>query len=310
MIVSKNRIRRWRNSYHEFLHTNELMRYRWPVLSEENDDDFKDFCDLFTFYLCTSCSPKTRAWHPSEFDWEWPHHNARLLRLLLPHRAKDPFEGLMAAYAAYCEADDKNFLEETFAEAFIHGHPGLDRTSNLFQTTQVLASHQSDTFICHGIERLEAYNNDPAAQYPPIDSMKKQTIAENGKSYAIETDRLPLINCASSHSIIDPWDYCKGIIPLPVFQQLGGQILLAPDREHFYAESAIPINEWCFVYFRQARRRKGLKFDVDLLRQKITELRSSELRIIEFETLWAFLRALTLLQQKFEMAELMDFSEA
>lgn len=282
------------------------MSFRWPLLSEENDDDFKDFCTLFTFYLCAFCPSKIQYAHPSQDDWVGRHHNAELLRLLLPHRNKNMFEGLMAAYAAYREADSKTFLAEVFATAYIQGHPGVDRTSNIFRAAQFFATHQSDTFICHGIENLEKFDDDPAAQFPPVGSMQDLSIAQDCVSYAIETDRLPLINCASSHAIVNSWDYCRGLIPKPVFQELGGKVLLAPDRDHFYAESEIPIDEWCFIYFRKAQRKKGLLFDIDLMRKKITEMRASDIRIIEFETLQAFLKLLALLQQKFEMAELFD----
>ena len=55
----------------------------------------------------------------------------------------------MAAFAAYSDADDKIFLEEAFAEAFIEGHPNVDQNSNLFRAVQFFSTHQSDTFICH-----------------------------------------------------------------------------------------------------------------------------------------------------------------
>ena len=306
----KSRLKKWVKSnikaYKHFLHYNELMSFYWPVLSENNDDNFKDFCNLFTFYLCAYCPSNIQQSHPTKADWFGGHHNAKLIRLLLLDRDnKNLFEGIMAAFAAYKESDNKTFLEEVIARAFIEGHPGVNRTSKLFRTVQFFATHQSDTFICHGIESLEKFSDDPVARFPPVDSMQDKSISQNGLFYAIETDRLPLINCASTHSLKNPWDYCKGVIPKSIFRNLKGKILLAPDRDHFYAESDISIDDWCFVYFRKARR-KGVDFDINLMRQKISEIRSSKIRIIEFETLQAFLRLLALLQQKFEMFELMN----
>jgi len=88
--------------------------------------------------------------------------------------------------------------------------------------------------------------------------------------------------------------------------KLGGKILLAPDREHFYAESNIAIDQWCFIYFRKARRKKGLSFDIRLMREQIASLRASNIPVLEFETLQAFLRTLSLLQQKLELSKLIE----
>ena len=298
----KRYLRRYRN----FLHTNELMSFRWPSLSEENDDCFKDFCNLFTFYLCTMCYPRLKECHPQRDDWVDCHHNAELLRRLSKTSELNLFEGLMAAYTAYTQIDDKTFLEDTFAKALSQGHPELDRTSGLFRAAQTIYEHQSETFICHGIEYLEAFKDNPTSIFPPYDSLHEKSLSKNRISYAIDTDRLPLIYCASDHGKVNSWDYCRGIIPKSKFMKLGGKILLAPDREHFYAESNIAIDQWCFIYFRKARRKKGLGFDIHLMREQIASLRANNIPVIEFETLQAFLRTLSLLQQKLEIQDLMD----
>lgn len=305
-VLFKEWFKSYIDAYRYFRKNNELMSFSWPILSENNDDNFKNFCNLFSFYLCSHCPSKIQHTHPAQGDWVGRHHHAKLIRLLLPHREKNIFKGIMAAFAAYSDADEKIFLEEAFAKAFIEGHPNVDQRSNLFRAVQFFTTHQSDTFICHGIESLEKFSDDPKTRFPPIGSMRDRSISQNCESYAIETDRLPLINCLSSHRNNSSWEYFRGLIPKTVFENLNGKVLLAPDRDHFYAESEISINEWCFVYFRKAQRRKTLNFDIDLMREKILDIRDSEIRIIEFETLQAFLHLLTLLQQKFEMAELMN----
>ena len=293
------------SKYHKLLES-ELMSFRWPSLSYENDDSFRDFCNLFTYYLCTECC-KEIVNHPKRADWRYGHHHGLLLRQLLKHKEKDPFEGLMSAYGVYLEAEDKTFLEEAFARAFTNGHSNFDRSSSLFQAARICYAHSSETFISHGIEELNTFSGDPSANFPPQGSMHLISISRNRRSYAIDTDRLPFIYCATSHrGHHNPWVYCRGLIPKSRFQELGGKILFAPDREHFYAESSIPIKHWCFVYSRKARTKERLKFDIEEMREKISLLRQNRIPVIEFDTLQAFLRTLSLLQQKFEIQELMQ----
>jgi hypothetical protein len=287
-----------------------MLQKRRPSLSEDNDEDFKEFCDLFTFYLCRYCCKDVSKWHPIPEDWIFGHHNAKLLKRLLPMRHQDMVDGIMSAFDAYQRAGEKVFLEDEIADAYGAGSSRLNTHTNLYRVARFFADHHDKTFICHGVEELDKTDYRSGAQYPPLGSMMDLSVAENRVSYAIETDRLPLRNCFSSHSIIDTWDYCTGIIPVGSFRKFNGEIIVAPDRDHFYAESQIPVDKWCFVYFKQTRRKKGLKFDVDDMRREIQNIKASDLRNIEWSTLQSLLRLLALLRQKFELAEMMRPAQA
>lgn len=281
------------------------MSFRWPLLSDQNDDSFKDFCDLFTYYLCIECCKGTVD-HPRKEEWnEYGHHHGRLLLQILSTVSKvDPFEGLMSAYTAYLESDTKVFLEDKFAESFTNGHPNIDRETGLFLAAQLIHSNMSDIFLVHGIEKLESFNYSASDYFPPNESMFELSLSKDRLTYAIDTDQIPLTYCASSHyGHQSPWIYLKGIIPYSKFESLGGIVKIPPDREHFYAESQIALSEWCFIYFRKTRAYKSLQFDLETMRQTIAEIRKRNLAIIEFETLQSFLRTMSLLQQKLRIAE-------
>ena len=281
------------------------MSFRWPLLSDENDDTFKEFCDLFTYYLCIECCKGTVD-HPRKDEWhEYGHHHGELLLKIISSAKKvDPFEGLMSAYATYLESDPKIFLEDKLAKAFTDGHPNIDRKTSLFLAAQFIHSNISDIFIIHGIEKLDKFSYKASDYFPPNESMLESSLSKDRLTYAIDTDQIPLIYCASTHYGHQcPWIYLKGIIPYSKFKTLGGVVKIPPDREHFYAESQIALGEWCFIYFRKPRAYKSLQFDLETMRQTISEIKRREIAIIEFETLQSFLRTMSLLQQKLTIAE-------
>ena len=89
------------------------------------------------------------------------------------------------------------------------------------------------------------------------------------------------------------------------FRRLGGQLYLSGDREHFYASSRIKMEDWCFIYHRRTERKRSLKFSVELLRQNISEIKSSGARCIEIQVLKKFLKLVSMLTQKLTLLDLL-----
>jgi len=114
-------------------------------------------------------------------------------------------------------------------------------------------------FIRHGLEAPEKRNWQKKAIYPPSNSY-----IELGAGYAIEVDQLPFSGAqeknrqgtyCSNHDEESPWNQIKGFISFDDFLQLGGKIINSEQRDHLYANSNIPIENWTFIHQKDSKNR-------------------------------------------------------
>jgi len=133
-----------------------------------------------------------------------------------------------------------------------------------YQALKYFCGHRGNIFIRHGLEKkTNKYSNQMI--FPPNDDKHgwrihnvtnqrgNQTPTLN-PAYPIEIDTLPFKRCAS-HSSKEIYGNVKGYIDQGKFKQFGGKIHMRYEREddvmardHLFAESAIPVNQWVFTY--------------------------------------------------------------
>jgi len=300
----KKRAKPYTRAYHKFRQESSLVRRRRPVLFDETENEFEKFLDLFTFYLCHECGKSVEDWHPRHANWIRGHHNGALLQHVSGAKKVDVFEGLMNAYRVFLNHADTPFnLEGELGRALIHAGVSAGQEDNLRRTLEYFYINQSETFIRHGIERLHQRDYRAKSNFPPKSSMISMSLSEDGFTYAIDSDRIPFNTCFT-HGNRDPWYYCGGYITVSDFRRLGGKIIRSGDRDHFYAQSNLKVNDWCFVYQRQTERTKLLMSSIDCMRESIVEIKQSGARNIEKSVLSKFLVLVSMLKQKLALLEI------
>jgi hypothetical protein len=136
--------------------------------------------------------------------------------------------------------------------------------SHMYPVLKYFFNNRKDIFIRHGLEK-NTTNYKENMVFPPNDDdngwrIHKITDKNNNyqstkyPAYPIEIDTLPLEKCAA-HSKKEIYGIVKGFISRKDFIQSGGHVRIRYDknddimaREHFFAESAIPIKKWVFTY--------------------------------------------------------------
>ena len=120
-------------------------------------------------------------------------------------------------------------------------------TINIFYTQirpalEYFYKNKQNIFIRHGFEKTHFYKKNTEF-YPDINSFQKLTVKQ---AYPIEIDSLPLTTC-SDHGKIMLWYCIQGFITHNDFINGNGRYI-TQDRDHMYAISKIPLNNWIFTY--------------------------------------------------------------
>ena len=279
---------------------------RLESVAENTEADLNDFLDLLTYYMCVGCGNSLDKTYPRKKHWISGHHCGLFNQLFIKLDVINIFDGLMKAYNIFL-INKKNpvDLEIDFANAFCK-YSTQTHASNfkLHNTLEYFFINRNMNFIRHGLEGFSENNYLKNSIFPPDFSMQSLSLSSNGKSFAIEIDRPPFLNCFE-HGKVWPWFYCGGLMSLNDFKKHNGYIRLSNNREHFYAESNIQISDWYFIYNLKAKYTKRLKFDINSLKKSIIQMKQCGAGFIEAQTLRKFFYTVNLLEQKLEVSKLL-----
>ena len=177
---------------------------------------------------------------------------------------------------------------------------------------QYLYSMRSSIFLRHGVEIYRFGQYAPHSFFPDSSDLQPFAAAVVHGAYAIDTDMPPFLGC-SMHSQrygrdgINPWVFCAGYISLDRFQHFCGEILKFDNREHFYAISNIPIEEWFFIWapqhFANARNRIH-KSNVEMFEASIETLSKGPSVLLERGLVQLYFETADLLQQRLDLMKI------
>jgi hypothetical protein len=304
----KNKVRQFLRDLQTYSKQTKFVQSRLPVIAENTEKDLKDFLTLITYFCCVSCSQNIDRDFDRNYNrkihWVDSHHCGLFNQTLSTTPIEDIFEGFVSAFNIFLENRDRlEDLEVPLAEAFSCTTKS-ERTvsSKLVSTLKYFYINRRKNFIRHGLEELESKSYTNGQHFPPKGSMQKKSLSSDGEYFAVEIDRPPFINCFE-HGSVYPWLYCGGVMAIEDFKKRNGKLVLADDREHFYASSQIEVNDWFFVYHLKLRHKRRVHFDPNLLKQSIIEMKFSGAGFIEMETLRNFFYVMDLLEQRQEAFE-------
>ena len=278
---------------------------RLASVAENTEVEFNNFLDLLIYYMCVGCGADIDKTYPRKKHWCNSHHNGLFNQSLFKIDEISIFNGLMKAYDVYL-VNKKNpvDLEIDLANAFCkYSKPLCTNHQKLHAVLEYFFTNRNVNFIRHGLEDFSEKNYIQDSSFPPNFSMQNYSLSLNGKSFAIEIDRPPFLNCFE-HGKVWPWYYCGGVMTLDDFKKHNGILKIADDREHFYAESNILISDWYFIYNTKAKYTKRLKFDVNLMKKSILQMKKSGANFIEMQTLRKFFHVINLLEHKIEVSKI------
>ena len=177
---------------------------------------------------------------------------------------------------------------------------------------QYLYSMRGSIFLRHGVETYRFGQYTPHSFFPDSADLQPFAAAVTHGAYAIDTDTPPFLGC-SMHSQrygrdgINPWVFCAGYISLDRFQHFCGEILKFDNREHFYAISNIPIEEWFFIWapqhFANARNRIH-KSNVEMFEASIETLSKGPSVLLERGLVQLYFDTADLLQQRLDLMKI------
>ena len=306
IMTSKTAIKKIIKSFQAFSKQTSFYQNRLPVIATNTEEDLNGFLDLMLFYMCAECGETIGKVYPRKNNWDFHHHCGLFNQTISKFDEICIFEGLMKAFNIYIHNKENPVdLEIKFANSFTknskHEYPKLSKLNNLLE---YFFLNRNETFIKHGLENLTINDYSKGSIFPPSTSLMPLSLSTDEKSFAIEIDKPPFTKCFD-HTHKYPWHYCSGIITLKDFQKKNGILKLADDREHFYAEANLSLTDWFFIYQTKTKYTKSLKFDVDLLRNGINQMKLSGASYIEIETLRKFFHVLSMLEQRKEAFELL-----
>ena len=177
---------------------------------------------------------------------------------------------------------------------------------------QYLYSMRGSIFLRHGVETYRFGQYTPHSFFPDSADLQPFAAVVTHGAYAIDTDTPPFLGCSMhnqryGHDGINPWVFCAGYMSLHRFEQFGGKILKFDNREHFYAISDIPIEEWIFIWTPQlfANARKKLhKSNVETFEASIETLRKGSSILLEWGLVKLYFDTADLLQQRLELMKI------
>ena len=183
---------------------------------------------------------------------------------------------------------------------------------NIYYALNYFVNNRTDLFIRHGLEK-KTCNYKSNKEYPPnndtsgwrikkvstsIDTYEDLTIP----AYPIETDKFPFSNC-SMHSSKEMYGCVKGYIGHKYFKNMGGKIHCRYEksnptmaRDHFFAVSSIPLENWVFTYNMQSPEK--FKREIKLA---LRSLMSCNIPFVADENLKHFSQIFQLIENKFIM---------
>lgn len=177
---------------------------------------------------------------------------------------------------------------------------------------QYLYSMRSSVFLRHGVETYRFGQYTPRSFFPDSSDLQPFAAAVGHGAYAVDTDTPPFLGC-SMHSLrygsdgINPWVFCAGYISLDRFQHFDGKILKFDNREHFYAKSDIPIEEWIFIWapqhFAKVRNRIH-KSNVEMFEASIETLSRGPSVLLERGLVQLYFETAVLLQQRLDLMKI------
>ena len=171
------------------------------------------------------------------------HHNGELLGNI--HRDFN-FDSLWHAYTVYqnCTSVDVQDL--------LHAYNNPQQPVDYDPAVKYLCDNWNSTWIRHGLEKPEINTYGKNQLYPPLQSRMHIGAAAKLKSdrvrgwYAVELETPPFNTCAThGHGGDYAWAYVAGLLPV---QYYTGKLHRSGDRDHYYADTQIPEQQWLFVY--------------------------------------------------------------
>lgn len=285
------------------------------------DIAFRNYLNLLMFYLCPRCGGETLQWHPPDSTMTREknaggfHHKGAFINALEGKGHWSASDIIEATSSVYRSVDkEKVPLENEFIASLDAEAPPAPSTESFFRGLRRLAEYSHETFIRHGVERPRFADYRNGASFPTKGSQHEWGFVYERGVYAIDTDVVPFNGC-SSHYLrggVDrtfAWSYCAGYIPLSLFQERGGKLIKTDEREHYYAKSEIPVEEWIFVWdpigFNRAVSAKDHDFKPEAFVENISALRKTDAALIELQTLKVFFHAYFLLKQKLEISQVL-----
>lgn len=307
----KKNIRRFLGGLQVYSKQTQFVQNRRPVLAEHSEKDFDDFLTLLIYYMCIGCAGDIdrnfdrnyrRASH-----WVNSHHCGLFSKTLSAAPMTNVFSGLISAFSVFStHREQSENLEIPLAQAyFSNENPKGDIDRVLLSTLNYFYVNRHKNFIRHGLEELECSTYKADEIYPAKGALKQESLSTSSNCFAVEIDRPPFLNCFQ-HGSVFPWFYCGGVITIEDLKGRNGRLKFADDREHFYAESDIRVQDWNFIYSLRAKHKRSLNFDPNLLARRIVEIKSSGANCIEIGTLRKFFHAINLLEQRHEAFKLIN----
>ena len=171
------------------------------------------------------------------------HHNGELLGNI--HKDFD-FDSLWHAYTVY-----KNNTHVS-PQQLIHAYNNPQQHSNIDRAVKYLCDNWQSTWLRHGLEKPEMNTYGKNQLYPPLQSRMHIGAAALRKCdrargwYAVDLETVPFDTCALHGYGGDyAWAYVAGLLPT---QYYTGKLHISGDRDHYYADTQIPEQQWLYVY--------------------------------------------------------------
>ena len=286
-----------------------------------DEQEFREFLHLLVYYMCPRCDVMTYKWHPKHPDISAEnhlnvcHHTGELIDAFTGKHSWTPCDIIEATYRVYRDSNDKRVdFQNQFSLCLNEAVPKRSGEP-FFLGLRSLIEHRGDIFLKHGIERPRFANYTNGAIFPPEDSNQPYDLVAGKNIYAVDSDRVPFIGCTHHNiqggiDVLQPWSYCSGYIPLRVFQAKGGVLKKIHQREHYYATSEIPLEDWIFIWdpvrLEQVLETGRQNFSKSAFRQNIFDLKNTSAPLIEFQTMRLFFCLFNLLEQKLDLAQLAE----
>ena len=234
-----------------------------------------------------------------------------------------PADIIETTYGVFAQASNRRVaFEQDFIDCLAPDCPPPPLPDPFFRGLRLLVKHRAEIFLRHGAERPRFANYTDGAIFPPAVSRHEWDFVYDGDIFAVDTDKVPFTGCTHHHirggiDVIFPWSYLAGYIPLSVFQAQGGVLKKTAIREHYYAQSEIPLEAWIFIWdplrlkellakgdgkFRQTPSGRNI---ADLY-DNIADLKKTQTPLIEFQTMRLFFLLLNLMEQKLELAQIAE----
>lgn len=205
-------------------------------------------------YICSRCELNIPGHTPQTVpEGSGQHsHNGEFLRCLDSRPITGA--GIIAAYRLWLNTEDRVNRQRSLARAL--QHPGrIVPVTPQERAISMIVGYTADSWIRHGAEVPEHTDYTPSTAWPTAHSRARVGTAvlqhQDHTWYAVDLDRPPFRGF-DQHPVEQfsgqPWSYTVGLLPVSRFRRQGGVLYHPPDRDHYYARSAAPADQWLFLY--------------------------------------------------------------